>query len=131
MFALAAPSISTLRAGANLVGVEREVITALYIGRSSAIQTNSTRVVVFTPPRLIQIQNTDATTTYYTDNSANTGPVSPSPAARLSSSSLMRAACSSSLDRAADLQQQHARSKTVTVYPTGKIASSVAGSNPG
>jgi Tfp pilus assembly protein FimT len=63
---VAVPSFTKLRDQASLGSMQREVMSALYIARSTAIATNSARSVVITPPRSIKIQNLAKTTTYYT-----------------------------------------------------------------
>ncbi len=65
VMAIAVPSLSALRQETSLYSVQREVMSALYLGRSGAIANNAARSVVITPPRLIQIQSRDGTTTYY------------------------------------------------------------------
>jgi len=66
--AIAIPSAVTLSQETALVSVRREVTSALYVARSSAVASSAVRRVVFTPPQLIQIKDQAGTTTYYSRN---------------------------------------------------------------
>ncbi|MBP1686567.1 MAG: hypothetical protein H6Q33_2710 [Deltaproteobacteria bacterium] len=66
--ALAIPSLTTLRAQTALPSVQREVMGALYIARSSAIAYNTRRSVVITPQtKTIQIKDQSGTAVYSRD----------------------------------------------------------------
>ena len=72
--AMAVPSLSKLRAETALPSVQREVMGALYIARSSAIANNTRRSVVITPQtKTIQIKD-QAGTTVYNRNLSTYGP---------------------------------------------------------
>jgi len=66
--AIAVPSLNKLKAETALPSVQREVMGALYIARSSAIAYNSQRSVVITPrTKTIQIHDQAGTTVYNRD----------------------------------------------------------------
>ena len=128
VMAIAVPSLSVLRQETSLYSVQREVMSALYLGRSSAIANNAARSVVITPPRLIQIQSRDGATTYYRRDLSAYGsalsvtgsdwnqddPITITYDAR----GLLSPATAVSLTIRNGLRQ----TKTVTIYPTGKAA---------
>lgn len=128
--AIAVPSISVLRQETSLYSVQREVMSALYLGRSSAIANNGARSVVITPPALIQIQSPDGTTTYYQRDLSSYGSGISVTGSGLSPDSpititydargLLTPATGVTLTITNSLRQ----TKTVTIYPTGKPAAS-------
>lgn len=126
--AIAVPSISVLRQETSLHSVQREIMSALYMGRSSAIANNGARSVVITPPALIQIRSRDGTITYYERDLSAYGSgiavggnsLSPSTPITITydARGLLTPATAVTLTISNGLRQ----SKTVTIYPTGKPA---------
>ena len=131
--AMATPLVTTLVSEANLISVQREVMSALYIGRSSAIANNAPRLVIITPPALpgsgtlIQIQDQSGNRFYnrnlkaYGPNMTVTGPNPSDPTTiTYDGRGLLTPATSITLSIGNGIHQ----TKTVTVYPTGKPSAS-------
>ncbi len=126
VMAIAVPSLSALRQETSIYSMQREVMSALYLGRSSAIANNAARSVVITPPRLIQIQSRDGTTTYYSRDLSGYGSALSVMGSGMGSNDpimitfdargLLTPATAVSLTISNGLRQ----AKRVTVYPTGK-----------
>jgi len=122
MFAVAAPSISTMREEVNLVSVQREIMSILYVARSTAIATNASRLVVITPPRQIQIKNQAGTITYSTQDLHAYQGISlagPNPGAvtiTYDARGLLQPTSPVTLT----VSNRNLQTKTLTIYPTGR-----------
>jgi Tfp pilus assembly protein FimT len=125
---IAVPVISSLRAETALVSVKREVMSALYVGRSSAIASNARRAVIVTPPRSIQIQDPSTGTTYYTRDLSGYGPVSVSGTGSTTSPVTItfdaRGLLAPVNPVVLTINNGNNQTATVTVYATGKAATS-------
>ena len=121
---VAVPSVTKLREAASLGSMQREIMSALYIARSTAIATNSPRSVVITPPRLITIQNPGKTTTYYTRDLSGYGRglsiAGDAVTITFDARGLVNPPGSTTLT----INNSLGQSKTVTVSPTGKATAS-------
>ncbi len=119
---VAVPSVSKLRAGANLASAQRDVMTALYVARSSAIATNAARSVVITPPNLIVIQDQAKTTTYYTRDLNVYGTNISIAGNPVTITFDARGMVNQTGSLTLTINNGQNQSKTVSVYPTGKAA---------
>ncbi len=122
LVAVAVPSLTAWRQSASLISVQRDIMAALYIGRSSAIAANAPRVVVITPPCKIDITDGAGRTTYYTrDLSAYARTVSVVGSSPVTITFDARGLLISSASVTLTLTDQMRRTKSITVYPTGKL----------
>jgi len=121
LMAITVPSAFTLIQEASIVSVQREVMSALYIGRSSAIANSAQRRVVFTPPQLIQITNQAGTTTYYSRSLHRYGSgIKISGNGTITVPYDARGLLSPSTTVTLTVVNGNQQSTTITVYPTGK-----------
>ncbi len=119
--AVAVPSFTAFRQSTSLISVQREIMTALYIGRSNAIMNNAQRAVVITPPRMIEIKDGAGTTTYYTrDLNVYGSSVSISGASPVTITFDARGLLTSTTSVTLTITNDKLQTRTVTVYPTGK-----------
>lgn len=119
--AVVVPSFTAFRQSTSLISVQREIMTALYIGRSNAIMNNAQRAVVITPPQKIEIKDGAGTTTYYTrDLSIYGSTVSISGSSPVTITFDARGLLTSTTSVTLTVTNDKLQTKTVTVYPTGK-----------
>ena len=121
LLAIAVPSFTAFRQSTTLVSVERELMTALYIGRSNAIMTNAQRAVVITPPRKIEIKDGTGTTTYYTrDLNVYGSAVSIAGSSPITITFDPRGLLTTTTSATVTITNGQSQHRTITVYPTGK-----------
>lgn len=131
--AIAVPSLNALRTESGLPSAEREVMGALYMARSGAIAYNAPRSVIVTPStKTIQIQDQSGTVIYtrslstYGDgltigSGSTLGDASGPVTITFDGRGLLTPATSTIIVR---LNGPSNQTKTVTVYPTGKVVAS-------
>jgi Tfp pilus assembly protein FimT len=121
LVAVVVPSFTAFRQSTSLISVQREIMTALYIGRSNAIMNNAPRAVVITPPRKIEIKDGTGTTTYYArDLNVYGSTVSISGSSPVTITFDARGLLTSTTSVTLTITNDKSQTKTVTVYPTGK-----------
>jgi Tfp pilus assembly protein FimT len=124
--AMAIPSLTKLKAETALPSVQREVMGALYMARSTAIAYNARRSVVITPrTKIIQI-NDQAGTAVYTRDLSTYGPaisIAGDGAITIVFDAIGQLSSPTS-PVTVTINGTSNRSKTVTVYGTGKATAS-------
>ncbi len=128
LLAMAAPVIGLFRNEVGLQSVQREVMSAMYVGRSSAIANNAARSVVITPPSTITITDQSGTTTYYTRSlksygsgiTVGSGDGNGAVTVTFDARGLLTPATTVTVT----IRNTNQQAKTVTVYPTGKPSAS-------
>jgi len=120
--ALAVPQFRTMREQSNLLSVQREVLSAVTVARSSAILANASRQLIFTPPTTITIKDTTGTTTYYTRNLKAYGSVKMSGSTAISVPFDARGLLNPPNAVTMTFSNGTGQSTTLTVYPSGKAA---------
>ncbi len=129
LMATAVPVIGTFRNEVGVQSVQREIMSAMYVGRSSAIASNAARSVVITPPSTIKITDQSGSTTYYTRSlkSYGTGITAgggDNGSAAVTVTFDARGLLTPATTVTVTIQNTARQTKTVTVYPTGKPSAS-------
>ena len=122
--AIAVPSFYTLSQEASLVSAQREVMKALYLARSNAIANNVPRTVLFTPPQSIQIRDQAHTTIYSRNLNVYGSGIKLTDQSAATITYDARGLINPPASFTVTITNAKKQTKTVTVYPTGKLTAS-------